>query len=168
MNGIDPDRFDPYKAMADAALPIAVPVERAKTWMFTALRYVFSGLFPIGGALFLALSYNAPSGSFPQSVYLELSSGFAFFWAAPYVLQLGRSHRWLVPIAGICIAAALFYFAKSSAGFNQSVLIEFSIAVLILVGLELTMTPWLNAIAAKQKELRANYDALRARLDELT
>ena len=45
-------------------------------------------------------------------------------------------------------------------------LIEFSIAVLILVGLELTMTPWLIAVAIKQKELRASYEALQARLDE--
>lgn len=167
MNGIDPDRFDPYRAMADAALPVMVPVEHAKSWMLTTLRFLFSSMFPIGAVLFLVLSYNAPLNSFAQSVYLELSSGFTFFWAAPSVLRLGRSHRWLVSVAGIGASAVLLFFAKAANGFDQSVLIEFSIAVLILVGLELTMTPWLVAVATRQKELRDSYEALRARLSEL-
>lgn len=166
MNGIDPDKFDPYEAIAQAAIPLIITVERMKSWMVATVRFVLFFLFLGAAIFFLWRSWLAPSNSYFQSVYLELSSGFAFFWAAPFVLAWGRLHRWLVPIFGACVAGTLLYIAYGCDGFIQSVLIEFSIAMFILVGLELAMTPWLSGLAHKHSGLQTRIEELESRLDD--
>jgi hypothetical protein len=165
MNGIDPDRFDPYKEMADAALPYLHTVERTKRWIVAMVRYGLFILFLAGAIFFLWRSWSSPANSYSESVCLELSSGFAFFWIAPYVLAWGRLHRRLVPVLGGCAAGTLLYIAHECDGFLQSVLIEFSIAMFILIALELAMTPWLDRIARKHEDLKTRLDALESRFD---
>lgn len=166
MNGLDPDRFDPYKAMADAALPIIVPVAWIQARALAVARYVFIALFPSAAGVFYFLSWRAPSNSFEEAVFLELSSGFVFFWAAPFVLAVGRAHRVAVPVVGVLAAIALLLVAHESSGFWRSTLIECSIAISVLVGLDLAMTPWLSALEKKHKALEQDYADLKERLDD--
>jgi hypothetical protein len=73
----------------------------------TAGRYLALLVCPIAAVVFLYLSYRASAGSFGNALYLELSSGCAFFAAAPLVIQLGRRRRWQVPVAGVVVSAVL-------------------------------------------------------------
>jgi hypothetical protein len=127
------------------------------------------GVFPGLALLFLGLAYRAEIHSYWNLLFLELSSGFVFFSLAPLIVRLGRTYAWQVPLVGVLIACPLLWFAYHCEEFLPSLsphgcefvtaaLIEYSIALLLMVGLEIVMAPWLNRLAEKQKKVRADFN----------
>lgn len=131
-------------------------------------RYLVLGVFPGATAVFLALAYFAEIHSFWNLLFLELSAGFLFFAATPAIISLGRRYRWQVPSAGLLVAVPSLWLAyrckdllphlsHHSSEFLAAALIEYSGALILMVGLEITMTPWLKALEKRQGEVRAAF-----------
>jgi hypothetical protein len=158
----DPDGPDVYRAMAEAARPIVISVTRIQRWSVQVVRLLIQLGFLGLGALFLWLSWVAPVRSFREDIFLDLCSGAWFFWAAPFVLRWGHAHRVLVPIIGAGIAALALLVASALPDYWQSFTIGSAITLLMLVTLEISMSPWIDRLATIQRALRQEEATQRA------
>lgn len=163
--------FESIEAMKAAILPARVFDSQVKLIVVSLLCYFAVAIFPITAAFCLYLSYQADIHSYWNLLFLELSTGFFFFAATPIVIHLGRKHRLKVPLGGAILTAALLYIAyeceKLLPGFSphareflQAAFIEYSITLLLIVGLELVMAPWLNALREKHHNATERRDDL--------
>ena len=81
------------------------------------------------------------------------------------MLTLGHKYRWQVPTAGLLITGSILYLAyhcekflpgssHHSVEFLRATLIEYSIALLLVVGLEGVTRTWLDSLSKIQQEVR--------------
>ena len=142
------------------------PFEDWEPFGIAAGRYLLIGLFPILIVLFFVLAYLAEIHSYWNLLFLEASAGFVFFAATPRIVRLGRKYGWQVRLVGLVIAVpslALAYYLEEvlpqlsdhNTEFFSAALIEYSCALLLMIGLEVTITPWLEALEKREAELRA-------------
>jgi hypothetical protein len=135
-------------------------------------------MFPVAAVFFLWCASVTELHTFWNLVDLELSSGCFFFAAAPVVVSLGRSYRWQVPLAGLIAAVVLLWLAHDcetvlsgasphKCEFLRAALIEYAVALLLVVGLELAMAPWLRRLEAKQREASEELERNRTENEKL-
>lgn len=159
-------------AMNKAMVPFAISMAEIDFFGIAVGKYLAVGMFPGFALLFLYFAYIAQLHSYWNLLFLELSSGFFFFAAAPTVIHLGKQYRWQVPSAGLLLAAPLLLTAYHSekllpllshhaTEFLQAALIEYSIALLLMVGLEIAMVPWLESINTKYQQALADLSQLK-------
>lgn len=172
--GDDEERYI-LKSMDDiskAMTPFMITVAKIDFFGIALGKYLAFGLFPGGALLFLYCAYLADLHSYWNLLFLELSSGFFFFAAAPSVVHLGRKYRWQVPFVGVLVAGPLLWvayhsekllpqFSHHASEFLQAALIEYSIALLLMVGLEIAMAPWLEAINKKYQQASDDLKSLK-------
>ena len=160
-------------AMNKAMTPFVISVAEIDFWGIAVGKYLAFGLFPFFALIFLFFAYIADLHSYWNLLFLELSSGFFFFAAAPTIIHLGRKYRWQVPLGGLVLAVPLLWLAylpqkfmpllSHHAGeFLQAALIEYSIALLLMVGLEIAMVPWLESINKKYQQALGELNRLKA------
>lgn len=111
--------------------------------------------FPFGwtliltmGALFLALSVGAVlffifgnKGEYWESVSLEIASACFFFASGPVVARWARARFWLTTVITLPVGIGLLWWGSIVSNKLQSALIEFGVATLMLVILELSFSP---------------------------
>lgn len=150
-------------AVNSAMAPFVISVAQMDFFGIALGKYLARALFPGGALLFLCFSYICESNAYWNSLFLELSSGFFFFATAPRVIYLGRKYRWQVPCAGLVLALPLLYVAYRcqqffpglstyTTGFLQAAFIEYAIALLLMVGLEIAMVPWLDGLDQRYQQ----------------
>lgn len=167
MNGYDPEDFDPMKAWAKAQYEAALPL----TAFFSGLRagakrLVLRGLWTVvaaTAAVFLLLYWNGGHEAYYISVFLEIASACFFFACAPLAIRAGRRWARLTPAVGLAVCAAMLLVAYRATDPLQSALIEFGVATLALVALELVLVPILKTVekdyrAAKEEHERHRSD----------
>lgn len=188
MNDQDQDKFiygrdeeqyilQSMDAINQAMTPFVISIAKIDFFGTALGRYLAISLFPGGALIFLGLAYSAELHSYWSSLFLELSSGFFFFAAAARVIHLGRKYPWQVPLVGLLVAGPLLclaYYCRQlfphlsdpTADFLQSVLIEYSIALLLIVGLEIAMAPWLETLNQKYQGALAELKQLKQEADK--
>ena len=96
--------------------------------------------------------YNAGSGSFTESFFIELNAVILFFLLIPPVLTYANKPGLKLEIFLLAVAIGFLIIARFSDGAWQSILLELGIAILALTGLELVFNRFLIAMKEKQKE----------------
>jgi hypothetical protein len=151
--------------MKKLMLPFAISMAQIDLFGAAVGRYFALLAFPVGAALFLWRAYLAPMHPFWNLLYIELSSGFLFFAFAPTVVALGHILRWQVPLAAVGVAVTLLLIAyncevffpgvsEHTCEFVSAAFIEYAIALLLVVALEIAMRPWLDRIREEYAEAR--------------
>lgn len=125
-------------------------------------KYIFWGclgeiarvlLALISLALFI-VAVLANSGSFKQSLFVELFFGVLFFLAIPFFVTRASSRGYwpevLILVASISFGGAAGY----TEGFLQSCLLELSVGLLLLLGLEIYAKNFRAIIRAKMNDAR--------------
>lgn len=164
--------------MNRAMTPFVISLAQIELFGIALGRYLALGVFPLAAIGFLYAAYLTELHSYWNLLFLELSSGFLFFAAAPRIIHLGRRYRWQVPLLGAAVAGLLLYLAydcekyfsqlsQHACEFLQAALIEYSIAMILMVGLEIAMAPWLNDLALKYRQARDNLQDKRAPVPKL-
>lgn len=159
-------------AVNSAMAPFVISLAQIDFFGIALGKYLARALFPGGAFLFLCFSYICDSSTYWNSLLLELSSGFFFFAAAPRAIYLGRKYRWQVPCVGLVLALPLLYMSYHcqklfpgltvyTAEFLQAALIEYAIALLLMVGLEIAMVPWLDALDQKYQQALSELKQLK-------
>jgi len=157
-------------ALPDFGWPLSGwnPFPDLSLFRVSAGRYFIIGLLPGLAVLFGALAYFQESHSYWNLLCLELSGGCLFFALTPIIVRRARLHGWQVRLTGLSIAVpllALAYYchellpqlSEHDAEFLSAALIEYSGALLLMIGLEVTMTPWLEALKKREDTIRADY-----------
>src|SRR5258707_9855253 len=111
----DGDLFsrDTKEAMAVAFLPSSLTFFGFELAEIQFIRCLVNLLFPGFAVVFLVLAYRMELHSFWNLLLLELSSGCAFFAAAPHVIRFSVSHKWRTRLVvfGISIGGIAFAYA---------------------------------------------------------
>ncbi len=152
-----------------AMKPVMTILAEIDYFQHASVKVLVFIIFPITSFACLYCSYNSSADSFKSSIYLELSSGIFFFSVAPIIMKHGQHKRRLIASLGVAISIiflAIAFFAKEiftrsqvdTLEFYQSSFIEFSIAILILVILELTVMPWLDIVNKHVHEAKSILD----------
>jgi hypothetical protein len=164
--GEDEEAIVEYLNSMNAVLgPLDVGIPSFEFFGVTIEKYVAIAVLVVFAMLTLYLAFISEIHSYWNLLFLELSSGFAFFAVAPVVVRAGQKYSWAVPLGGLITAllglAAGYYcetlipgVSRRSVEFIQAVLIEYSAALLLLVALETVISPWLKSLDARRLELK--------------
>jgi hypothetical protein len=101
----------------------------------------------------LIAAARASEGSFVQSLCIELASGAAFFVVAPLLLQAWHTLGSKASMFTLGLAAAAFVGAARVPGVWQSLLLEVSVGLVILVILEFWLSRYFTYLKAKRDAL---------------
>lgn len=102
----------------------------------------FLGL-SVGSALFFVFGNG---GEYAEAVSLEIASACFFLAAGPVVMRWARMHLWSTILITLSVGIGLLCWGYFVSNKLQSALIEFGVATLMLVILELSFSPIWKAV----------------------
>lgn len=96
-------------------------------------------------------AFNLPAESFYQELCVVSASGIATFLATPVIIKASAKHRWAVLPLTLFLAAACIVIAFLEEGVLRALLIEATIALLLITGLELMFHQFVHVLHARYK-----------------
>ncbi len=112
--------------------------------------------------LFVWLAYQAKEDAFEQYLFIELFGGVATFAIAPIFLRIASRSTVLIPVVALAVAMGIGYCAYRTHGIWQHILLELSVAVALLAGLDQLLKATLRYLERRKHALSDNVKAWMA------
>jgi flagellar biogenesis protein FliO len=111
-------------------------------------------------------SFRLLQESFFQELSIVLASGIATFVGTPVVVKLATGRREYVLPPMLLIAVGCGFFAHEKTGVVQELLVETSVALCLLIALEMLLHRFMESVAESYKAAEANISKRATDLDE--